>query len=61
MIRDKGEGNLRGASKLYEEGYRTALFINSGMLDTKTSPRIPGILDRHWVILRSKVQIPAEK
>jgi hypothetical protein len=56
-VRDKDESNLREASRLYEAGYRTVLFIDSGMLKTKTQSDDSGILDRHWVVLRSKVQI----
>lgn len=56
-VRDKGESNLREASRLYEAGYRTILFIDSGMLKMETQSEDSGILDRHWVVLRSKVQI----
>jgi hypothetical protein len=56
-VRDKDESNLRDASRLYEAGYRTVLFIDSGMLKTTTQSDDSGILDRHWVVLRSKVQI----
>jgi hypothetical protein len=56
-VRDKGEGNLREASQLYNSGYRTMLFIDSGMLETKTQAKDSGIMDRHWVVLRSRVQI----
>ena len=56
-VRDKGESNLREASRLYEAGYRTILFIDSGMLKAETQSEDSGILDRHWVVLRSKVQI----
>ena len=56
-VRDKGESNLREASRLYEAGYRTMLFIDAGMLETKTQSDDSGILDRHWVVLRDKVQI----
>ena len=57
VIRDKDESNLREASSLYEAGYRTILFIDAAMLKTKTQSQDTGILDRHWVVLRSKVQI----
>jgi hypothetical protein len=56
-ISDKGESNLREASGLYAAGYRTVLFIDSGMLKTESQSEDSGILDRHWVVLRSKVQI----
>jgi hypothetical protein len=57
LVRDKGEGNLMEASRLYQAGYRTILFIDSGMLKTETQSADSGILDRHWVVLRSKVTI----
>jgi hypothetical protein len=57
LVRDKGEGNLMEASRLYQAGYRTILFIDSGMLKTATQSADSGILDRHWVVLRSKVTI----
>jgi hypothetical protein len=57
LVRDKGESNLMEASRLYQAGYRTMLFIDSGMLKTKTQSADSGILDRHWVVLRSKVEI----
>jgi hypothetical protein len=56
-VRDKDVSNLREASRLYEAGYRTALFIDGDMLDTTTQSHDSGILDRHWVVLRSKVVI----
>jgi hypothetical protein len=56
-VRDKDESNLREASRLYEAGYRTVLFIDSGLLYTKTQSKDSGIADRHWVVLTSKVQI----
>ena len=56
-VRDKGESNLQDASRLYEAGYRTILFIDSGMLERETQSKDSSILDRHWVVLRSKVQI----
>jgi hypothetical protein len=57
LLRDKGESNLMEASRLYQAGYRTILFIDSGMLETKTQSADSGIADRHWVVLRSKVEI----
>ena len=56
-LRDKGEGNLREASRLYDAGYRTILFIDSDMLYTKTQSDDSVVLNRHWVVLRSRVQI----
>jgi hypothetical protein len=56
-VRDKGEGNLREASRLYNEGYRTILFIDSGMLYMEKQTDDSGIMDRHWVVLRSPVKI----
>lgn len=57
VVRDKGESNLREASRLYEAGYRTILFIDANMLKAETQSEDSGILDRHWVVLRSSVQI----
>ena len=56
-LRDKGEDNLREASRLYEAGYRTILFINSDMLEMEDQSKDSLILNRHWVVLRSKVAI----
>jgi hypothetical protein len=56
-IRDKDKSNLLEASHLYQAGYRTALFIDAALLETKTQSDDTGLLDRHWVVLRSKVQI----
>lgn len=56
-VRDKGEGNLWEASRLYNEGYRTILFIDSGMLYMEKQTDDSGIMDRHWVVLRSPVKI----
>jgi hypothetical protein len=57
LARNKGEDNLREASRLHQAGYRTMLFIDSGMLKTEIQSQDSGILDRHWVVLRSKIEI----
>lgn len=61
LVRNKGENNLREASRLYEAGYRTMLFIDAGMLDKETQSKDSGILQRHWVALTDKVQIANDK
>ena len=56
-LRDKGEDNLLEASRLYQAGYRTILFIDSDMLKTEEQSDDSLIMNRHWVVLRSKVAI----
>ena len=56
-LTEKGPANVNEANKLFDQGYRVCLFINAGMLKEKEQATKGSLLDRHYVVQRSPIDL----
>jgi hypothetical protein len=57
----KGSGTLDDANKLFDKGYRICLFIRAEMLTEAEQSQSGSILDAHWAVQRSRIDVAAGK
>jgi hypothetical protein len=56
-LAEKGPRHVEEANKLFGQGYRVCLFINAGMLDKDEQATKGSLLDRHYVVQTSPIDM----